>query len=92
LEAFEELCKTIPTEVKRTGIICAKDILDGEGYFVKWVCDHETTRLYLGNPRLIDDDVMRQVADRLDDLMLKCSGRGWFHSLVKRFRYSGGRI
>jgi hypothetical protein len=69
-ETFEKLCRSIPSEVKKSGFIFAEDILDGETYLVKWSWDNETTRLVLANPRQIDEQ-FGQIARRLDDLLCK---------------------
>jgi hypothetical protein len=73
ISEFDLLCGAVPTEVRRSGFLAAEDILDGESYLIKWSRDNETTRLVLSNPRQIENEVIRRLACRLDDLMRKCS-------------------
>lgn len=72
LEGFDKLCKSLPSEAKRSGYIFHGDSLDGETYLVKWSWDNEKTKLILANPRDIDDNGFKQLANSLDDIIGKC--------------------
>jgi hypothetical protein len=71
-EAFEKLCKSFPSAIKRSGYVFHGDSLDGETYLVKWSWGEEKTKLVLANPRDIDDGEFEQIANCLDDIMGKC--------------------
>lgn len=68
-EVFESLYRSVPELVKRSGLIGAEDILDGESYLVKWCDGSVKTRLVLSNPRDIEVDAFGRVADEFDALM-----------------------
>lgn len=69
LSKFKQLCDAVPIELRKTGILAAEDVLDGESYLVKWTWEKRTSCLVLGNPRLTDDMALLGFADRLDELM-----------------------
>lgn len=72
LELFEELCRSMPSEMKQSRFLFEEDILDGETYLVKWVWHDEKSRGVLANARHFKDEGFRQLACRLDELMGKC--------------------
>lgn len=66
---FDSLAKTMTCEFKKSGMIFAEDMLDGESYLVMWSDSHEVTRLVLANPRDLDNPAIREFAEKLDNLM-----------------------
>jgi len=72
LERFKELCRSMPSEMKKSRFIFEEDILDGETYLVKWAWHDEKSRAVLANPRLFKNESFRQLAGQLDELMGKC--------------------
>jgi hypothetical protein len=69
---FEQLCRGVPEEAKKSGFIFAEDVLDGETYLVEWVQENQVTRFVLANPRDIDNKC-RSLALQLDKLMQQTS-------------------
>jgi hypothetical protein len=70
MEDFESLCRALPDVAKRS-VAIFEDMLDGEGYMVKWLRGNEKTQLMLCNPRCSEDQAVKQLASRLDSLMNK---------------------
>jgi len=70
---FEDVCNTVPDGAKRSGFLGAEDILDGKTDLVKWSWSNQTTRLVLCNPQLVDDEAVKELVLRLDEVLKKAN-------------------